>query len=121
MHLLLVDGSGYIFRAFHALPPLTRDDGTPVNAVLGFTTMLLKLVEDSDADHLAVIFDSARENFRNDIYKDYKANRPPPPEELIPQFALIRDATRACNVPCIELKGFEEPVRLYEVRWQGDE
>jgi DNA polymerase-1 len=106
-HLYLVDGSGYIFRAFHALPPLTRDDGTPVNAVLGFTTMLLKLVEDSDADHLAVIFDSARENFRNDIYKDYKANRPPPPEELIPQFALIRDATRACNVPCIELKGFE--------------
>jgi DNA polymerase-1 len=106
-HLYLVDGSGYIFRAFHALPPLTRADGTPVNAVLGFTTMLLKLVEDSDADHLAVIFDSARENFRNDIYKDYKANRPPPPEELIPQFALIRDATRACNVPSIELKGFE--------------
>ena len=106
-HLYLVDGSGYIFRAFHALPPLTRDDGTPVNAVLGFTTMLLKLVEDSDADHLAVIFDSARENFRNDIYPEYKAHRPPPPEELVPQFALIRDATRACNVPCIELKGFE--------------
>jgi len=106
-HLYLVDGSGYIFRAYHALPPLSRSDGTPVNAVLGFTTMLLKLVEDSDADHLAVIFDSARENFRNDIYKDYKANRPPPPDDLIPQFALIREATRACNVPCIELKGFE--------------
>ena len=106
-HLYLVDGSGYIFRAYHALPPLTRSDGTPVNAVLGFTTMLLKLVEDSDADHLAVIFDSARENFRNDIYRDYKANRPPPPDDLVPQFALIRDATRACNVPCIELKGFE--------------
>jgi DNA polymerase-1 len=106
-HIYLVDGSGYIFRAFHALPPMTRDDGTPVNAVLGFTTMLLKLVEDSDADHIAVIFDSARKNFRNDIYAEYKANRPPPPDELIPQFALIRDATRACNVPSIELLGFE--------------
>ncbi|MEX2199988.1 MAG: DNA polymerase I [Dongiaceae bacterium] len=106
-HIYLVDGSGYIFRAYHALPPLTRSDGTPVNAVLGFTTMLLKLVEDSDADHLAVIFDSARENFRNEIYADYKANRPPPPDDLVPQFGLIRDATRACNVPCVELKGFE--------------
>ncbi|MEX0809777.1 MAG: DNA polymerase I [Dongiaceae bacterium] len=106
-HIYLVDGSGYIFRAYHALPPLTRDDGTTVNAVLGFTSMLLKLVEDSDADHLAVIFDSARENFRNEIYADYKANRPPPPDDLIPQFALIRDATRACNVPCVELRGFE--------------
>ena len=106
-HVYLVDGSGYIFRAFHALPPMTRPDGTPVNAVYGFTSMLLKLVEDSDAEYIAVIFDAGRRSFRNDLYAEYKAQRPPPPPELIPQFALIRDATRACNVPAIELAGFE--------------
>ena len=106
-HVYLVDGSGYIFRAFHALPPMTRSDGTPVNAVYGFTNMLLKLVEDSDAEHIAVIFDAGRRSFRNDLYAEYKAHRPPPPPELIPQFALIRDATRACNVPAVELVGYE--------------
>ncbi len=106
-HVYLVDGSGYIFRAFHALPPLTRPDGTPVNAVLGFTSMLMKLIADTDADHIAVIFDAARATFRNQIYAAYKAHRPEPPPELIPQFALIRDATRAFNVACIELAGYE--------------
>ena len=106
-HVYLVDGSGYIFRAFHALPPMTRPDGTPVNAVYGFTNMLLKLISESDADYIAVIFDAARATFRNEIYPEYKAHRPPPPEELIPQFALIREAARAFNVPAIELAGFE--------------
>ncbi|MGH6880325.1 MAG: DNA polymerase I [Hypericibacter sp.] len=106
-HVFLIDGSGYIFRAFHALPPLTRPDGTPVNAVLGFTNMLLKLVSDTDAEYIAVLFDTARKNYRNDIYPDYKAHRPPPPPELIPQFALIREATKACNVPQLEMEGFE--------------
>ena len=106
-HVYLVDGSAYIFRAFHALPPMTRADGTPVNAVYGFSNMLTKLVEDSDADFLAVIFDTARKTFRSDIYPEYKAHRPPAPEELIPQFDLIRDATRAYNLPCLELEGFE--------------
>ncbi len=106
-HVYLIDGSGYIFRAFHALPPMTRADGTPVNAVYGFTNMLLKLVEDSTAEFIAVIFDAGRRSFRNDLYEGYKAQRPPPPPELVPQFALIRDATRACNVPAIELEGFE--------------
>ncbi len=106
-HVYLVDGSAYIFRAFHALPPMTRPDGTPVNAVYGFANMLTKLVEDSEADFLAVIFDTARKTFRNDIYKEYKAHRPPPPEELVPQFELIREATRAYNLPCLEMEGFE--------------
>jgi len=106
-HLYLIDGSGYIFRAFFALPPMTRPDGTPVNAVYGFTNMLIKLLADTESDGVAVIFDTARKTFRADIYPDYKANRPPPPEELIPQFDLIREATRAFNVPCIELAGYE--------------
>ncbi|MEE8505819.1 MAG: DNA polymerase, partial [Kiloniellales bacterium] len=106
-HLYLVDGSGYIFRAFHALPPMTRPDGTPVNAVLGFTNMLIKLLADTEAEGIAVIFDTARTSFRNEIYPAYKANRPDPPEELIPQFGLIREATRAFNVPCIELANYE--------------
>ncbi len=106
-HVFLIDGSGYIFRAFHALPPMTRPDGTPVNAVYGFTNMLMKLVADSDAEYLAVIFDSARATFRNDIYADYKANRDEPPDELVPQFGLIREAVRAFDLPCIEKEGFE--------------
>ena len=106
-HLCLVDGSGFLFRAFHALPVLTRPDGTPVNAVLGFTNMLLKLLDDLQATHVAVIFDSARKSFRNEIFPEYKANRPDPPDELIPQFPLVRDATRAFRVACIERPGFE--------------
>lgn len=110
-HLYLVDGSGYIFRAYHRLPPLTNPQGTPVGAVYGYTTMLWKLAKDlHDADgptHLAVILDHSGKSFRNDIYADYKAHRPPAPEDLVPQFPLIRDATRAFSLPCIELEGFE--------------
>lgn len=106
-HVFLVDGSGFIFRAFHALPPMSRPDGTPVNAVYGFTQMLMKLIADTDADHIAVIFDTARKSFRNDFYPEYKANRPPPPDDLIPQFDIIREAVRAFNVPSVEMEGFE--------------
>lgn len=106
-HLYLVDGSGFIFRAYHALPPLTRPDGKPIGAVLGFTNMLIRLIIDMHADHLAVIFDSSRQSFRNDIYPDYKAHRPPPPEDLIPQFPLVREACRAFNVAQVEMQGFE--------------
>lgn len=111
-HVYLVDGSGYIFRAFHALPPLTRpSDGLPVGAVHGFCAMLWKLLADSKVSerptHIAVIFDAARKNFRNDIYADYKAHRPPPPEELVPQFALIRDAVKAFRIACVEQEGYE--------------
>jgi DNA polymerase-1 len=106
-HLILIDGSGFIFRAFHGLPPMTRPDGTPVNAVLGFTNMLWKILRDSEAEYFAVIFDTARKTFRSDIYPDYKAHRPPPPDELIPQFDLVRDATRAFNVPSLEMRGYE--------------
>jgi DNA polymerase-1 len=105
--LCLVDGSGFIFRAFHGLPMMTRPDGVPVNAVYGFTSMLMKLLTENSASHLAVIFDAGRETFRNKLYPKYKAHRPEPPEELIPQFALIRDAVRAFGVPSIEMKGFE--------------
>jgi len=106
-HVYLVDGSGYVFRAFHALPPMTRPDGTPVNAVYGFTTMLMKLISESDADCIAVIFDAARATFRNEIYPQYKAHRLEPPEELIPQFPLVREAARAFNLPAIEQGGYE--------------
>lgn len=106
-HLYLIDGSGFIFRAFHALPPMSRPDGTPVNAVFGFTSMLMKLLETTEVDHLAVVFDSARRNFRHEIYPDYKAHRPEIPEELAPQFSLIRAACKAFNVPVIEAEGFE--------------
>jgi len=106
-HLYLVDGSGFIFRAFHGLPPMTRSDGTPTNAVFGFCTMLMKLLDDTEADHIAVVFDTARKTFRNDIYPEYKAHRPPPPEELIPQFALVREAVKAFNVASVEMEGYE--------------
>jgi DNA polymerase-1 len=105
--LLLVDGSGYIFRAFHALPPMTRKDGTPVNAVYGFTAMLMKLVDDIQPDHVAVVFDVARKTFRSEIFPEYKANRSEPPEDLIPQFALVREATAALALPAVEVAGFE--------------
>ena len=105
--MVLVDGSGYIFRAFHALPPMSRVDGTPVNAVFGFTAMLMKLVDDLKPDHVAVVFDVARKTFRSDIYSGYKANRSEPPEELIPQFSLVREATKALSLPILEAPGFE--------------
>ena len=105
--LVLIDGSGYIFRAFHALPPMTRGDGTPVNAVYGFTGMVMKLVDDLAPAHVAVVFDSSRKTFRNDIYADYKANRSDPPEELVPQFDLVREATTALSLPQLEVPGFE--------------
>ena len=111
-HLFLVDGSGYLFRAYHALPPLSRkSDGLPTGAVSGFCNMLWKLLEDMRAGdrptHLAVIFDAGKTTFRNDIYAAYKANRPDPPEDLIPQFPLVRAATRAFGVACIEKPGYE--------------
>ncbi|MEK1924055.1 MAG: DNA polymerase, partial [Rhizobium giardinii] len=114
-HLFLVDGSGFIFRAFHAIPPLNRkSDGLPVNAVSGFCNMLWKLLTDArdtsvgvTPTHFAVIFDYSSKTFRNALYDQYKANRTAPPEDLIPQFGLIRQATRAFNLPCIEKEGFE--------------
>jgi DNA polymerase-1 len=111
-HLFLVDGSGYIFRAYHALPPLTRkSDGLQVNAVLGFCNMLWKLLEDMPKNdkptHLAVIFDKSEKTFRTEMYPQYKAHRPDLPEDLRPQFPLIRDAVRAFEIPCLEQAGFE--------------
>ncbi|GHE90289.1 DNA polymerase I [Aliiroseovarius zhejiangensis] len=111
-HLHLVDGSAFIFRAYHALPPLTRkSDGLPIGAVAGFCNMLFKFIEDNtgpDAPtHVAVVFDYSGKSFRNDMYPLYKANRPPAPEDLVPQFPLTRDATRAFNICCIEKEGFE--------------
>ncbi|WP_213979520.1 DNA polymerase I [Sphingomonas sp. dw_22] len=110
-HLYLVDGSGYIFRAYHRLPPLTNKHGEPVGAVYGYTTMLWKLADAlHKADgptHMAVILDKSSHTFRNELYDKYKAQRPPPPEDLIPQFPMIRDATRAFSLPCIEEEGWE--------------
>ncbi|SIO16384.1 DNA polymerase I [Bradyrhizobium erythrophlei] len=111
-HVFLVDGSSYIFRAYHALPPLNRkSDGLQVNAVLGFCNMLWKLLRDMPEDnrptHLAIVFDKSEVTFRNKLYPDYKAHRPPAPDDLIPQFALIREAVRAFDLPCLEQGGFE--------------
>ncbi|WP_062208779.1 DNA polymerase I [Aureimonas sp. AU12] len=114
-HLFLVDGSAYIFRAYHALPPLTRkSDGLPIGAVSGFCNMLWKLVEESRdtsvgvaPTHFAVIFDHSSTTFRNALYDQYKANRQAPPEDLVPQFAVIREAVRAFDLPCVEKQGFE--------------
>ena len=110
-HLYLVDGSGYIFRAYHRLPPLTNKHGEPVGAVYGYTAMIWKLVEALDRaegpTHMAVVFDKASKTFRNELYGDYKAHRPPPPPDLTPQFPMIRDATRAFSLPCIEEEGLE--------------
>ena len=110
-HLYLVDGSGYIFRAYHRLPPLTNRHGEPVGAVYGYTTMLWKLAADLHAadgpSHMAVILDASSTTFRNEMYDQYKAHRPPPPEDLVPQFPMIRDATRAFSIPCIETEGLE--------------
>ena len=111
-HVFLVDGSSYIFRAYHALPPLTRkSDGLQVNAVLGFCNMLWKLMREMKPEerptHLAVVFDKSEKTFRTDFYPDYKAHRPPAPDDLIPQFGLIREAVRAFEIPCLEQNGFE--------------
>jgi DNA polymerase I len=110
-HLYLVDGSGYIFRAYHRLPPLTNIRGEPVGAVYGYTTMLWKLAEqlhrEDGPTHMAVILDASSKTFRNDMYDQYKAHRPPPPVDLVPQFPMIRDATRAFSIPCIETEGLE--------------
>ena len=114
-HYYLIDGSGYIFRAYYALPPLSRkSDGLPTGAVNGFCSMLFKLLEDSKSEtnkekptHFAVIFDSARKNFRNEIYSDYKGNRSEAPEDLVPQFEYIRKSVEAFNLPSIELLNYE--------------
>ena len=114
-HFYLIDGSGYIFRAYYALPPLSRKrDGMPTGAVSGFCNMLFKLLEDSKSDdnkekatHFAVIFDSARKNFRNEIYSNYKANRAEAPEDLIPQFDYIRKSVEAFSLPSVELINYE--------------
>ena len=114
-HFYLIDGSGYIFRAYYALPPLTRkSDGLPTGAVSGFCSMLFKLLEDSKSDnnlqkptHFAVIFDSARKTFRNEIYNDYKANRAEAPDDLAPQFEYIRKSVLAFNLPSVELINYE--------------
>src|ERR1700736_2811439 len=111
-HVFLVDGSSYIFRAYHALPPLNRkSDGLQVNAVLGFCNMLWKLLREMPPDnrptHLAIVFDKSEVTFRNKLYPEYKAHRPPAPDDLIPQFPLIREAVRAFDLPCLEQAGFE--------------
>lgn len=105
--LVLIDGSGFIFRAFHALPPMTRPDGTPVNAVFGFANMLARFLREHTGTHLAVIFDAGRHTFRSRLYPAYKAQRPPPPPELVPQFALVREATEAFGVPAIDAVDWE--------------
>ena len=114
-HYYLIDGSGYIFRAYYALPPLSRkSDGLPTGAVIGFCNMLFKLLEDSKSPdnkerptHFAVIFDSARKIFRNEIYAEYKSNRSDAPDDLIPQFEYIRKSVLAFNLPSIELLNYE--------------
>ena len=107
MKLVLVDGSGYIFRAFHALPDMTRPDGVHVNAVFGFCNMMARLLKEHTGTHIAVVFDAGRYTFRNRLYEAYKAHRPEAPPELVPQFALIREATRAFGLPSIELEDWE--------------
>src|SRR5260221_52025 len=111
-HIYLIDGSSYIFRAYHALPPLTRkSDGLQVNAVLGFCNMLWKLLREMKPEeqptHLAVVFDKSEKTFRSDMYHDYKAHRPQPPDDLRPQFAFLREAVRAFDIPCLEQLGYE--------------
>ena len=106
-HLYLVDGSGYIFRAFFGMPSMSRPDGTPTNAVYGFTNMIIKLLGSTDADYVGIVFDRARKTFRSDIYPDYKAHRDAPPEDLIPQFPLVREATQAFDFTPLDMDGFE--------------
>ena len=105
--LILIDGSGFIFRAFYALPPLTNPDGIPINAVYGYCNMIINIIETFQPEQVIVVFDTKRKTFRNDIYKDYKSNRPEPPDELVPQFSIIREATKAFDLPQIEMDGYE--------------
>ena len=105
--IYLIDGYGFVFRAYHSLPPLTNPMGTPVGALYGFTNMLIKLMNDHRPDYMAVVYDSGKKTFRNDIYADYKANRPPAPDDLIPQFSLVRDASSALGLQNLEMVGYE--------------
>lgn len=125
-HLQLIDGSGYIFRAYHALPPLTRkSDGLPIGAVAGFCNMVWKMVDEAKGEdaptHVAVVFDKSERTFRNELFPGYKAQRPPAPADLVPQFGLIREATRAFNLPCIEMEGYEadDIIATYAERARG--
>ena len=105
--IALIDGYGFLFRAYFSMPPLSRDDGTPVGAVYGFTNMLIRLLANLNASHICMIFDSGSKTFRNEIYSDYKANRPPCPEDLIPQFPLIREASESFDIAVLEKVGYE--------------
>jgi len=106
-HIAIIDGYGFLFRAYHSLPSLTRTDGTPVGAIYGFTSMLMKMVNDFDSSHLVVVLDSGVKSFRHNIYPEYKAHRPPAPEDLLPQFPLVREAVTALGISCKELECFE--------------
>src|SRR5271170_7338769 len=122
--LYLIDGSGFIFRAYYAIKrDLTNPQGVPVKAVYGFVTMMMKLMESHQGDYFAVIFDAARKTFRNEIYPEYKAHRPPAPDDLVPQFALVRDATAALNLPAIEMAEYEADdiiaTYVHEARKEG--
>lgn len=117
--LVLIDGYGFLFRAYYALPPLTRKDGTPVGAVYGFTTMLLKLLASAETSHIAVVLDSGKKSFRNKMYKEYKANRPPAPEDLRPQFPLIREVVKAFDIPVLEKVGYEADDIIGTLAQQG--
>ena len=121
--LILVDGSAYIFRAYYGLPPMNRPDGTPINAVFGFTNMLVKLIEDYTNDKMIVIFDAARVNFRNKIFPEYKANRGEAPDDLIPQFPLIRECVKSFNIPQLEIEGYEadDLIATYSKLAKGDD
>ena len=103
----LIDGSGYIFRAFYALPPLTSPDGIPVNAVYGFTNMFMRLTQKIKCDYSLVLFDAKRQNFRNEIFPDYKGTRKEIPEDLIPQFDIIHQAVKALNLHYLDMEGYE--------------
>lgn len=106
-HLVLIDGYGFVFRAFHAFPPLKRDDGTPVGAIYGFTSMLIKVILELSCSHLAVVLDSGGKTFRHNIFPEYKSHRPPAPEDLKPQFPLVREAISSLNIDVLEKQGFE--------------
>src|SRR5512147_1397521 len=105
--LTLIDGSGFIFRAYHAIPHLSTSKGVPTNAVYGFTNMLLKALREGAPTHVGIAFDLEARTFRQTIDPNYKANRPPPPDDLVPQFPLIREVVKALNVPVLELRGYE--------------